>query len=376
MPKRKYRKPLTIDMEFNEALERFALTDPKEVEQEAAKDAQDQRVRLVRRDADGPPLLIYATDRGMNVELRVEASSFWATQAQMADMFGVEEHTITYHLGQIYGEGELLREATTRKIRGVRREGTRDVSREIEHHDLNALISVGYRVGGKPGTMFRMWATDKLFRYLTKGFVIDEERLKNTDDEGALAEFREIARRIRTSIQNSYREVRNLCKLCADYDGSSDTARGFFMAMENKLLWASANKTAPQLVLERCRADKRDLGLTYYTGKRGPTQRDVVTGNYYLFDGEARTKNRITEMWLTYVEEQLEQGRLPTMQTVTEKLDNFIKFNQWQLLKGRGHHSRADADAHALNQLEIYRTQEEIDDEMEIKKPKKLGKKG
>ena len=158
------------------------------------------------------------------------------------------------------------------------------------------------------------------------------------------------------SIRNSYREVLRLCTFCSDYDGSSQAARDFFMDMENKLLWASANKTAPQLVLERCAAEKKDLGLTYYAGKRGPTQRDVVIGNNYPATGEAERKNRATEMWLSYIEEQLDQGRLPTMEAVREKLVGFVRFNQWSLLSGKGKHSRKDADRHALEQLGIYRT--------------------
>jgi hypothetical protein len=128
--------------------------------------------------------------------------------------------------------------------------------------------------------------------------------------------------------------------------------------MENKLLWAAASMTAPQLILDRCSAEKNDLGLTYYAGRRGPTKVDVVVGNNYLAPGEAEQKNRITEMWLTYVEDQLSQGRLPTMDVVREKLTAFIKFNQWPLLEDKGRHSRDAANAHALEQLAVYRQQQ------------------
>jgi len=354
--KRKHQKLPKADMDINRALERLAQTDLAEVRQEIAKDAEDQRVHLVQREEGGAPLLMYATPEGVNVELRVDANSFWASQEQMAEMFGVTQQAVSEHVRNVFKEGELVEsEATHKKFLLVRQEGGRDVRRQIDHYDLNTLISVGYRVGGKPGTMFRVWATDKLFRYLAKGFVIDVARLKNQGEPDALDEFREIAREIRTSIRNSYREVLNLCTLCSDYDGSSQAARDFFMAMENKLLWAAATRTAPQLVLERADAENDDMGLTYYAGKRGPTQRDVVIGNNYLAQGEARTKNRITEMWLTYVEEQLEQGRLPTMAAVRDKLDGFIRFNQWALLHDKGRHAREDANAHALEQLELYR---------------------
>lgn len=355
--KRKYEKPLKIEASFDEALERLAKTDPAEVN--ASIEAEKEgRVRLIERGDAAHPLLIYATPKGINVDLAVRDGTLWASQSQMADMFGVDRRTVNEHLGNIFKEGELLESATCRKSRQVRQEGGRQVERDIPEYDLNAMISVAYRVGSKQGTMFRIWATDKLFQILTKGFYVDKERLKNEGEPSVLDDFREIAREIRTSIRNSYREVLRLCTLCSDYDGSSPTARAFFMDMENKLLWAAANMTAPQLILERCSADKDDVGLTYYAGKRGPTQKDVKIGNNYLAKGEAERKNRITEMWLTYVEEQLDQGRLPTMQSVREKLVEFINFNGWRLLTDRGRFTREDADRHALEQLDLYRAQQ------------------
>lgn len=348
---RKHQKPLTIDADFDETLRRFAQTDPKEVEAEIAKDA-DQRVRLVGREESAHPLLIYATPKGINVDLAVHDGSLWATQKQLADMFGVTRENITMHLGNVFREGELAEESVCKESLLTAADGKKYPTKT---YDLNAMISVGYRVGSKQGTMFRIWATDKLFQILTKGFYVDVERLKNQGEPDALEQFRKIAAEIRGSIRNAYREVLRLCTLCSDYDGTSKTAREFFMDMENKLLWAASGKTAPQLILERCDADKDDLGLTYYAGKKGPTKADVLVGNNYLANGEAERKNRATVMWLTYIEEQLDQGRLPTMEAVREKLIAFIKFNQWPLLNDRGHYSRKNADAHALDQLDLYR---------------------
>jgi len=306
-------------------------------------------------DDTGHRFLLYATDEGVSVDLRFDGGTFWASQGQMAEMFGVNVPTISRHLKNVFDDGELEPGSTVSKIERVAAEGTRQVTRQIDIYNLNAIISVGYRVGSTQGTLFRIWATEKLFAILTKGFYVDKERLKNRGEPDVLDEFREIAREIRTSVRNSYREVLRLCTLCADYDGSSEVAREFFMGMENKLLWAAAGKTAPQLILERCDAGRPDLGLTYFTGKRGPTQRDAVTGNNYLAEGEARTKNRATEMWLTYVEEQLDQGRLPTMAAVRDKLDGFIRFNGWPLLDGPGKHSRDKANTHAIAQLAEYK---------------------
>ncbi len=350
MPRNKNEKALITNVD--EAVGRFTASESSQME--VPKDKSDL-VPLVEDDS-GHRFILYQTKDGPRVELRYEGATFWASQGQMAAMFGVKQHTVSEHIARLFADGELEdSEATHRKFRLVRREGARDVARDIDHYDLNVLISVGYRVGSIEGTLFRMWATDKLFQILTKGFYVDKERLMNRGEPDVLDEFKTIARQIRSSIRNSYREVLQLCTLCSDYDGSSESARNFFMGMENKLLWAAADKTAPQLILERADADRPDMGLTYYAGRRGPTQKDAVIGNNDLAPGEQERKGRITEMWLTYIEEQLDQGRLPTMVAVTEKLDGFIRFNQWAFLQGRGTHSREDANAHAVEQLDLYR---------------------
>ena len=325
--------PKSVD-EAVERLGQFGKYEPPET------DSGGEKVRLVEDDT-GARVLIYATEKGINVDLRYDCETFWASQAQMAEMFGIDRTVVGRHIANVFKDGELPEEGNVHLAH-------LSPTKPTKLYALNVMISVGYRVESKLGTMFRIWATERLVQILIKGFYVDKERLKNQGEPDVLDEFREIAREIRASVRNSYREVLRLCTLCADYDGKSETARAFFMMMENKLLWASATKTAPQLVQERCDAEKLNLGLTYFAGKRGPTQRDVVIGNNYLAEGEARTKNRITEMWLTYVEDQLDQGRLPTMEAVREKLDGFIKFNQWPLLSGKGRHARDVADTHAL----------------------------
>lgn len=346
MTKRKYQPPVDLDMEFDEALARFIQTDPAELD-----GTKKQAVQLVEDDT-GHRVLIYATDKGIEVSLRFEGDTLWATQAQMADMFGVTRSNVSIHLKNIFQEGELIEETTCKDSLHVGQTG-QQYSTKL--YDLNAIISVGYRVGSKQGTMFRIWATDKLFQILTKGFYIDRERLKNPEKPDVLDEFREIAREIRTSTQNVYREVRRLCTLCQDYDPQSKEARNFYMTMENKLLWASASMTAPEIILHRADASKPDMGLTYYSGKRGPTQSDAKIANNYLAEGEARIKNRATVMWLDYVEDQLDQGRLVTMTEVRTKLDEFVKFNNWPLLQDLGKISRKRADEHAVEQYRIYK---------------------
>ena len=346
---KKYEKPLTLDMDFNEALERFSKVKPQEIVE------SDARVRLVRSQKTGSPLAIYQSPQGLRLESTLHGNDLMMSQAQMSALFGRDQSTISRHLKRIEQLDGIPPETL---YADSAYKGANGQTFHERLYTVDAVNYVGFRVNSPEGILFRKWASGALSQIIAKGFYIDEERLKNPDDDGALAEFKAIARRIRASIQNSYRQVTNLCKLCSDYDPKSDAAREFFMDMENKLLVAAANKTAPQLILERCNASLPDLGLTYYAGKRGPTQKDVVIGNNYLAQGEAERKNRATVMWLDYVEEQLDQGRLPTMKAVQEKLVNFIKFNQWELLTTRGMYSRADADKHALEQLEIYRQQQ------------------
>lgn len=354
MPKRtrKYEKPPALDMDFDEALERFAAVTPAEL-----GSSESDQVRLVERDGVAHPLLIYATPRGINVDLAYRGNTFWATQDQMADMFGVDRTSITKHLKNIYDEGELDRAATCEEISQVRQEGARTVTRARPVYNLNAMISVGYRVGSKQGTMFRIWATDKIVQILTKGFYIDKERLKGPEQASVLDELRETVREIRSSTQNVYREVKRICTMCQDYDPRDrSTTTRFFSMMENKLLWASVGMTAGEIIMERADTSKPDMGLTYHTGKKGdPTQGDVQIANNYLFETEARTKNRATTMLLDYFEEQLDQGRLVTMSEAERKLNEFIKFNDWPLLTHRGTVEGKAARAHAVNLLRQYK---------------------
>lgn len=338
-------------MDFAQALERFAKTDPKEIDT-LLKEERSRLVPLVEDD-NGHRFLIYATERGIEARLRYEGEKFWLTMPEMARLFDRDLSVISRHVTGVISDGELPEEGNLQKMQET---PSAAGGRPATLCSLDMVISVAYRVtNSKQATMLRIWATDKLVQILTKGFYIDKDQLKNQGAPDVLDEFREIAREIRTSIRNSYREVLKLCTLCGDYDGTSKAAREFLQAMENKLLWAATNRTGPQLILERCDASKRNLGLTYFEGRRGPTQRDVTVANNYLAEGEAKTKNCITEMWLSYVEEQLDQRRLPTMEAARQKLDGFIRFNEWPRLVGRGRHSREDANVHALTQLTIYR---------------------
>lgn len=212
MPKKTHQKPRRSDQELESALSRFSNIDPSEATSAGISD----RVPLIENDS-GHRFLVYATKDGPRVDLRFEGGTFWASQAQMAEMFGVTPQNITIHLKNVFSTGELPEASVCKESLHTARDGKRY---NTKFYDINAVISVGYRIGSAQGTMFRIWATDKLFQILTKGFYVDKERLKETGSPDALDEFRTIAREIRTSIRNSYREVLRLCTLCSDYDGT------------------------------------------------------------------------------------------------------------------------------------------------------------
>lgn len=349
------RKPMPTKKPSQNAAK--SVSEPAEaLERLAQRGSGDdsQAVRLVQREGDeAPPILFYDTDKGGKLELRYTDGELWFTQAQMAAAFGVDVRTVNEHI-QNFRRGGELDEATIRKFRIVRLEGQREVSREIEHYGLDVAFYVGYRVNSQRGALFRRIATDILVRVAKYGYFIDVERLKAPDDPGIVDQLKETIRDIRASYQNAYREVRRIVSLTQDYDPTSDLAASFYARMENKLLFLATSMTAPEIIVERADASKPDMGLTYFTGKRGPTQRDAKIANNYLAEGEARVKNRATVMLLDYFEEQADQGRLVTMSEAEEKLDGFIKFNGWPLLDSAGRVTRAEADRRAVEQQKLF----------------------
>ena len=335
-------------MDLDEALQRFAGVPTAEAK---AEEAKGREVQLVRREGDdAPPILFYATEKGMKLELRFTEGEPWLTQSQMASLFGVDVRSVNDHIQKYLADGEID-DSVIRKFRITAADGK---SYETNHYALDVAFYVGYRVNSRQGAMFRRTATDILVRFAKYGYAMDVERLKAPDHPGIVDELKDIIRDIRASSQNVYREVRRIVSLCQDYDGSSETARSFYARMENKLLYAATGQTAPEIIAERADATKPDMGLTYYTGKRGPTQADARVANNYLAEGESRVKNRVTVMLLDYFEDQIDQGRLVTMTEAEESLDGFVKFNKWPLLRDGGRVSRRVADQRAIGQQKLY----------------------
>jgi hypothetical protein len=358
-PKKTYEKPLKLDMEFDEALGRFAQVSPSELPGRAlAVAADDDPVHLIEDDT-GDRFLIYVDDQGVHHELRYSGDQPWFTQKQLAQMFGVDTDTVSDHIKKFVADGEL-QAATTGKFPVVQKEGNRDVRRETLHYTLDVAFYVGYRVNSAAGVLFRKWATALLVQFATKGFVIDKRRLKEPDDPGLVAELRDIVDEIRASGTNAYREVKRLCTLCPDYKGSGEAAEHFFASIENKMLWVAtaARKpmTSAELIVSRADVTKPDMGLTYHTGKRGvPTQKDVTVGTNYLLPDEQKTKYRVIEMILRYFEDQHRQNLTVPMAAMEAKLDEFILFNGWPLLRTLGSVKGEKAREHAKRLLKEYK---------------------
>ena len=252
-------------------------------------------------------IILYRTEDGRaQIQCRFENQTIWLTQALIADLFQIGVNTVNYHLKEIYDEGELQREATIRQYRIVRLEGNREVTREIEHYSLPAIIAVGYRVRSQRGTQFRQWATARLNEYLVKGFVMDDERLKNPPGLGAPDYFDELLERIRdirASEKRVYLRVREILALAADYQPTDPQTQLAFQIVQNKLHYASTGKTAPELIAERADAGQANMGLTSWKGgvvRKG----DVTIAKNYLRQEEIEELNRIVVMFLDFAEDQ------------------------------------------------------------------------
>ena len=301
-------------------------------------------------------LLLYQTEDGQTrLEVRLENDSLWLTQAQMADLFQTTPQNITLHLKNIYDSEELTETATCKEYLQVQSEGDRQVSRNRKFYNLQAIISVGYRVESHRGTQFRRWATERLNEYLVKGFTMDDERLKQVANIGSdyFDEMLERIRDIRSSEKRFYQKIRDIYKLAADYDPKAEETLEFFQIVQNKLHFAISGKTAAELVAERADAAKSNMGLTSWHGVK-VRKGDVTIAKNYLNEDELFQLNRIVTMYLDFAEDQARRRRQIFMKDWREKLDAFLKFNERDILTNAGKVSKAIADQLALDQYEIY----------------------
>jgi hypothetical protein len=305
-------------------------------------------------------LVLYQTEDGQTrVECRFDQGTIWLTQALLAELFQKDVRTINEHLANIFAEGELPQDSTIRKFRIVRLEGKRSVSREVEHYNLPAILAVGYRVRSLRGTQFRQWATVRLEEYLRKGFVLNDERLKNPPGPGIPDYFDELLERIRdirASERRVYLRVREIFALAADYRPDDAETATFFQVAQNKLHFAITGKTAPELIAERADATRTNMGLT--TWKGGVVRRtDVTVAKNYLSEEEIAGLNRIVTMFLDFAEDQASRKKQVFLRDWRTKLDDFLRFNERAVLPGAGRLSREAADRKALAEYEAFAAQ-------------------
>lgn len=299
--------------------------------------------------SQGEIILYQSTDGGARIECRFVDESIWLTQKLIAELFGKDVRTINEHLVNIQAEGELTPEATIRKFRIVQTEGSREVSREVEHYNLDAILAVGYRVRSQRGTAFRQWATARLSEYLVKGFTMDDQRLKNPGREVTdyFDEMLARIRDIRSAERRMYLQVRNILALAADYQPKDEETNHFFQIVQNKLHFAATGKTAPELIAERADHTKPNMGLT--TWKGGVVRKgDVTIAKNYLDAEEVEHLNRLVSMFLDFAEDQAKRRKQVFMRDWREKLDQFLAFNEREVLTNAGRISRDAADQHAL----------------------------
>jgi hypothetical protein len=246
---------------------------------------------------DGEIILYHTEDGRTRIQVRLEDETVWLTIAQMAELFQVDKSGISRHLKNVYDTGELLPEATVAKFATVRMEGERSVQRELEYYNLDAIISVGYRVNSIRGTQFRIWATQRLREYIIKGFTLDDERLKETGGGNYFDELLARIRDIRSSEKVFWRKVLDIYATSIDYDPKIDLSREFFAVAQNKMHWAAHGHTAAEIVASQADASKPDMGLTSWTGGK-PSRTDAEVAKNYLSHEELDTLNRIVTMYL------------------------------------------------------------------------------
>lgn len=304
-------------------------------------------------------LILYTTSDGLSqFVLRELGGQLWLTQAEMAELYQVTPQSITQHIKAIYQELEIDEAATCKEYLQVQTEGGREVKRQLKHYSLPMIVAVGYRVRSSRGTQFRQWATRTLGEYLQKGFVLDDERLKNPP-VGTLPapdhfdELLERIRDIRASEKRVYLRVREIFALAADYQPSFKETTQFFKMMQNKLHFAVTGQTAAEIVYRRADADKPFMGLTH-TATGVVRKQDVKTAKNYLLEHEIRELNRIVTMWLDFAEDQAQRKKQIFLRDWAEKLDQFLQFNDRELLQNAGKIRNEQAKAKAFAEYERY----------------------
>lgn len=301
-------------------------------------------------------ILIYQNEKGdTKIDVYFAEDSIWMTQRTMAELYQTSPQNITMHIKNIYEDGELDEAATCKDFLQVQTEGGREVRRERKFYNLDMILAVGYRVRSNVGIHFRRWASGVLTEYMKKGFVLNDERLRNPKEFGAdyFDELLERIRDIRASEKRVYQKVKEIFALSVDYDSRSDAAQNFYKSVQNKLEYAATGHTAPEIIAARADATKDNMGLTSFKGAK-VRKADVTAAKNYMDHEEISTLNLIVNMYLDYAELQAKQHHAMHMADWEEKLNQFLQFNGREVLQNFGTVKREVAEALAVAEYEKY----------------------
>jgi len=304
-------------------------------------------------------IILYQTEDGRTrIECRFDRETLWLSQIQIAELFQTSVPNINLHLKAIYAEGELPEAATIKSYLIVRTEGARQVSRDVLHYNLAAILAVGYRVRSHRGTQFRQWATARLSEFLVKGFTMDDERLKNPPGKGQTDYFDELLERIRdirSSERRFYQKVLDIYATSVDYTPNTKLSQQFFATVQNKMHWATHGHNAAEVIHQRADATQPLMGLRTTRPGKIIRREDVSVAKNYLDEGELQTLNRIVSLYIEFAELQAMGRKLMTMRNWVEKLDEFLRISGRELLDHAGHVSTEAARAKAEYEYDRYR---------------------
>ena len=321
--------------------------------------------------------VLYSIDQeDIKVKVAIKDETIWVTQRGMAELFGCTSDNISLHLKNIYADGELSEISTTEDFSVVQSEGSRQVTRSVRFYNLDAVISVGYRVNSHRATQFRIWATSVLKEFIKKGFVLDDERLKQGETVFGKDYFRELLERVRSiraSERRIWQQITDIFAECSiDYDKNSPVTQEFYATVQNKFHYAITGQTAAEIVYSKADSSKEHMGLT--TWKNSPDGRilksDVTIVKNYLDEKQIRRLERAVSGFFDYVEDLIENERAFTMQQFAEAINAFLEFRQYKILQGKGSVSRVDAERKAAEEYDIYNRTQKItsDFDKEVKK--------
>lgn len=319
----------------------------------------------MNKNIEKSEIIIYQTEDGATkINVRLENNTVWLTQQHMAELFQITQQNISLHIINIFEEGELSPEATHKKYLSIRKEGNRDVQRQLDYYNLDVIISVGYRVKSLRGTQFRIWATERLREYLIKGFTMNDDLLKNGG--GYFEELLARIRDIRSSEKVFYRKVLEIYATSVDYDPDTEATKRFFQTVQNKLHWAAHGHTAAEIVFERANSNEPFMGLTSFKGNK-PKIKDVTIAKNYLREEEVAVLNRLVSAYLDIAEVNAMQRKTMTMADWINVLDGFIKMSRQNVLADAGNISAELAEKKAHLEFSAY-TEKNMDELTAVEK--------